>query len=90
MKYLLELNECAEMLGFYDSIEQAKLVAENMAREHGEPMRAKIWDTRQATPEDRDLFEHSDDVDVDAPLWWESCRVPENIAEEFTTALQIA
>jgi hypothetical protein len=88
MKYLLELNECAELLGSYDSIEEAKREAELLAVEHGEPMRGRIFNTREATEGDRDLFENHDEIAVSEPQWWEGCLVPQDIVENFTTSLQ--
>jgi len=87
MTYLLCLDECSEML-CYDSIGEAKIEAELLAKEHGEPMKATIFDTRQAIPEDKNEFEGVEDVDVNEPLWWKKCVVPNNVVAEFTTELQ--
>jgi hypothetical protein len=86
-KYLLELNGCAELLGPYETIPQAKLNAEALAREHGEPMRAVIWDCRPATKKDWFLFDATE-TDLTKQNWFDDVWVPENIAEKFNTEPQ--
>jgi len=88
-KYLLQLGECTELLGPYDLIEAAKIDAEALAKEHGEPMDVIIWDARPATDADRELFEGMEDVDVTKPNWWTGLLVPENDVLRFKTALQV-
>ncbi len=87
-KYFLQLEPCKELLGPYETVEQAGLDAEALARENGEPMSAIIWGARPATPEDRDLWKDDDEIDVSSPDWWRDLWVPENEAKRFLTSPQ--
>ena len=88
MTYLLQFGEDGPMQPC-ESIPQAHLLAETEAKSHQVPLHCTVWDTRPATPEDRDLFEGSEDVDVTLLNWWDACIVPVNVVDTFITKPQL-
>ncbi len=82
MQYLYQHTNGDQMIGLFDSLQAAYDDALREAIGDGERYDYEIYDTRPATPDDRELFdgaEGMEDTDFAKDGWWTKLVVPQNV-----------